>query len=85
MHGPLALLSGLTPYMANNIVNNIELFGDTDQEFKDIRGKYWFYMSVALWNPLNILVVRMQCVEFPIKKLRHAVVDRVKNESYRMF
>lgn len=27
----------------------------------------------------------MQCVEFPIKKMRYALADMIKNDSFRMF
>jgi len=85
LHGPLALFSGLVPYTLNHLLNNSEIFGDPDAEYTDPKGKYWFYLTVGLWNPLNILVVRMQCVEFPIRKFHQAAWDMIKNDSYRMF
>lgn len=81
----MAFFKGLSPYLLNYIFNNLEIFGDPDHEIVDKRGKYWFYFTILLWNPLNILVVRMQCVEFPHPKLRHAVLDMLKHDSYRMF
>lgn len=86
MHGPLAFFSGITPYLANHLLNNLELFGDPDEEFADARGKYWFYFTMLFWNPLNIMIVRMQCVEFPYKRdFRGAWMDMVKNDGYKMF
>jgi hypothetical protein len=85
LHGPLALFYGITPYALNHLLNNNEIFGDPDEEYADPRGKYWFYFTVGLWNPFNILIVRMQCVEFPIRKLHKAAWDMIKNDSYRMF
>ena len=78
------LLSGLFAYSTNFILNNWELFGDPDAEYEDPRGKYWFYLTVGLWNPLNILVVRTQCVEFPMRFSR-ALADMVKVDGLRMF
>ena len=78
------LFSGLLAYSANHVLNNWEVFGDPDAEYEDARGKYWFWFSVSLWNPLNLLIVRKQCLEFPLS-LRQAIVDMVKNDRHRMF
>lgn len=85
LYGPAAFFNGITAYTINHVLNNWEIFGDPDAEFKDENGQYWFYCTILLWNPLNILIVRMQCLEFPYKKLRYAFTDMVKNDGYRMF
>lgn len=81
----MAFFNGLLPYTFNHVLNNWEIFGDPDQEYDDPRGKYWFYFTVMLWNPLNILIVRMQCVEFEHRKFRKAMADMVKNDGIKMF
>ena len=85
MYGPMAFFYGLTPYVVNHLLNNIEPFGDPDQEFADPKGQYWFYLTIFLWNPLNILIVRMQCIEFPHRKFRKALIDMIKNDRISMF
>ena len=85
MGGPLAFFGGFTAYSANYLCNNLEVFGDADHEFSDKVGRYWFYLSVMLWNPLNTLIVRMQCVEFSLKRLHRAVIDLVRHDKHRMF
>ena len=76
--GAFAFFKGLTPYLINHLLHNVEIFGNPDSEYADPRGKYWFYFTMLLWNPLNILVVRMQCLDYPHSKFRHAVVDMFK-------
>jgi hypothetical protein len=85
LFGWRALFFGLTPYTINNFTNNVEFFESTDAEFEHKYGFYWFLFTVALWNPLNILTVRMQCVDFPIRKFRHALWDMIKHDRLSMF
>ena len=59
IYGASAFLNGLTAYTINHLLNNTEFFGDPDQEYADSKGQYWFYFTMLLWNPLNILIVRM--------------------------
>ena len=59
IYGISAVFNGFTAYTINNLLNNTEFFGDPDQEFADPKGQYWFYFTMLLWNPLNILIVRM--------------------------
>ncbi|TNV76418.1 hypothetical protein FGO68_gene363 [Halteria grandinella] len=85
MHGPLAFFSGIVPYATNHVLNNLEIFGDTDSQYADPMGKKWLYFTLLFSNPLNIMIVRMQCVEFPLRSLRAAWVDMVKNDGLKMF
>jgi hypothetical protein len=85
MHGPLAFFGGITPYLINHLFNNLEIFGDPDSEYADPRGYYWYYFTVFFWNPLNIMIVRMQCVEFPIKSFRAAWLDMFYRGFFPIF
>jgi hypothetical protein len=41
---------------------------------------------MLMWNPLNILVVRMQCVEYPHRQsLFKAAGDMIRKDRLRMF
>lgn len=50
---------GLVPYTLNYFLNHAEFFGNADEEYNDKYGYYWFMLTLALWNPINILIVRM--------------------------
>ena len=71
--------------MMNYFFNNVELFGSTDEEYEHPIGRYWFYFSVAFSNPVNLLVVRMQSVDFEHRRLHRAAWDMIKNDRISMF
>ena len=80
LHGLRGFYLGLSPYLLNYGLNNIEFFGNSDEELEHPLGKYWFGFSIALWNPVNMLIVRMQCLDYEHRKLRHAVRDMIKHD-----
>ena len=45
---------GLVPYSIGYLLNNVSLFKTPDEEYENAYGKYWFYISIFLWNPVNI-------------------------------
>lgn len=76
---------GLVPYTLNFLCSNTSFYGEPDVEITHRIGKYWFFISLLLWNPLNILIVRMQNIDYPLRKFRHAFADMLKHEPIRMF
>ena len=85
IYGAKALFFGISPALISYINNNLQIYGDLEEEYNSKWGYYWFYLSVFLWNPLSILIVRMQCVDFPYRKLSDAFVDMLKHDRHRMF
>lgn len=41
-------------------------------------------ISLAMWNPLNIMIVRMQCLDYPYRKFRKALWDMITVDRHRM-
>ena len=80
IQGVRAFFLGLVPYSITAFINHTEYFSSQDGEVGDDVGNFWFFFGLLMWNPLNILCVRMQCVDFPHKKLRHAVKDMIKKD-----
>lgn len=75
----------MTPYVGNFLFNHLEVFGTSDKEYEHEKGYYWFMFTLAMWNPLNILIVRMQCLDYPHRKFRKALWDMVTVDKHRMF
>ena len=85
LKGMRAFTYGLVPYSLNYITNHMEFFGSTDDEYNDDFGFYWFMCSIMLWNPLNILIVRMQSIDYPYRRFRDALWDMLKVDGHKMF
>lgn len=82
--GYKAFFSGIVPYGFNFLFNHVSYFGSVDEEYEDENGFYWLIFSFMLWNPLNIMIVRMQCLDFPHRKFRNALIDMIKHDRHRM-
>ena len=57
--GIRSYFAGFVPYSLNFFFNHVKFFENSDAEFNDKFGKYFFITSIALWNPINIQIVRM--------------------------
>lgn len=76
---------GIVPYSLNYFMNNVQFFGNADEEFNDPQGYKWFVLTMLLWNPINILIVRMQSLEFSHRQFRKALLDMIRVDRFRMF
>eukprot|EP00347_Sterkiella_histriomuscorum_P019673 403340724 len=85
LQGFRGYLFGLTPYMTNFLFNHLEIFGNSDEEWNHETGWYWFILTIGVWNPLNIMIVRMQCLDYPHRKFRNALKDMIMHDKHRMF
>jgi len=52
--GIRSYFAGFLPYSMNFFFNNVEFFKNSDEEYNDKYGKYFFTASLVLWNPINI-------------------------------
>ncbi|CDW89502.1 UNKNOWN [Stylonychia lemnae] len=84
LRGIGAYFAGFVPYSINFFFNNVEFQYKADEEVNHPLANYYLISTIALWNPINIMIVRMQCLDYPIRKFRGALWDMIKHDKHRM-
>jgi hypothetical protein len=82
LRGIKAFFYGLFPYTLNFVFANTNIKIDPPMIKSEIG---LIAMSLLTYNPLNILIVRMQCLEYPHRKLRNALTDMIIRDRLSMF
>ena len=81
------LFAGFGAVWLNFLFQNVSYFGkDIDEESVHPIGKYFTQASLILINPLQILITRLQWMDYPMRhRMLRTMIDMVVKDRFQMF